>query len=242
VLRLACIDSAAAPLFDRSPDGVHRTGYEPAAAALVAEHLGLTVEWAIMGWDGMLPAVQAGEADAVWCGQGIIPARSAQVDFTRPYAVFDETVLVRAGDPARAPGDLAGYRVAAIAGSANMRLAESFPGARTVPFEGTDDVFGDMIEALRAGTVDAMVDDDVVTVPLGEDPDFDVAFTAPTENPWGVGVAPANRELLATLDGALAAVVADGRLAEVWDAHIPALPFPGAALAQGRPTTGGRRT
>jgi polar amino acid transport system substrate-binding protein len=240
VLRLACIDSAAAPLFDKSTDGRRRTGYEPAAAQLVAGHLGLDLEWAIMDWDEMLPAVRSGEADAVWCGQGIIPSRAAQVDFTRPYAVFDETVLVRTGDPARAPEDLAGYRVAAIAGSANMRLAESFPGVRTVPFEGTEDVFGDMIEALRTGAVDAMVDDDVVTVPLGGGPDFDVAFTAPTENPWGVGVSPANQRLLTALDSALAAVIAGGRLAEAWQAHIPALPFPAVALAGGRPTIGGR--
>lgn len=233
-IRFACIDSEAPPLFDRVGAVGARTGYEPAAAQLVADELGRRLEWRFSAWDDMIPAVQRGEADAVWCGQGIIPARQRQVDFTRPYAVFDETVLVRAGDPARSPADLVGYRVAAIEGSANMRLAESFEGAQTVAFTG-DDVFADMIEALRSGEVDAMVDDDVVTVPLGDRPEFDVAFTAPTGNPWGVGVAKHRPDLLAALDGALERVIADGRLEVAWREWMPRLPFP-AALHTGRPS------
>lgn len=236
VLRLACIDSEALPLFDLSPDGGKtRAGYEPDAASLVAEELGASIEWTVLPWDQMLPAVRDGRADAVWCGQGIIPSRQEQVDFTRPYAIFDESVLVRAGDPAQAPEDFAGRRVAAIEGSANMRLAETFPGAVLVPFASTDDVFGDMIQAVRNGTVDAMVDDDVVTVPLGEDPDFRIAFTAPTRNRWGVGVAKDRPEVLQLLDGALERVIASGRLEEAWNRWMPHLSFP-RDLHVGRPS------
>lgn len=234
VLKLACIDSPAAPLFDLSPDGGKtRPGFEPEVAELVAAEFGKTIEWAIMPWDDMIPAVREGRADAVWCGQGIIPSRQELVDFTRPYTVFNESVLVRAGDPARAPEDLAGYRVAAIAGSANMRLAETFEGAELVPFGASDDVFSDMIEAVRSGEVDAMVDDDVVTVPLGDEPDFDLAFTAETRNPWGVGVAKSNRKLLTELNTAIGAIIEDGRLEAVWQQWMPSLPFPADALRAG---------
>jgi len=66
VLRLACIDSEALPLFDLSPDGGRtRAGYEPDAAALVAEELGARIEWTVLPWDQMLPAVRDGRADAV---------------------------------------------------------------------------------------------------------------------------------------------------------------------------------
>lgn len=235
-LRLACIDSAAPPLFDLSVDGGRtRTGYEPEAAALVAEEIGVPVEWTVLPWDQMIPAVQQGRAEAVWCGQGIIPSRQEQVDFTRPYAVFNESVLVRADDPAGAPEDFAGRRVAAIEASANMRLAQTFPGAVLMPFASTDDVFGDMIEAVRNGTVDAMVDDDVVTVPLDADPDFRVAFTAPTRNRWGVGVAKDRPEVLRVLDEALGRVIGSGRLEEVWTWWMPHLPFP-QELHEGRPS------
>ncbi|MDQ0029916.1 ABC transporter substrate-binding protein [Arthrobacter bambusae] len=233
-LTLACIDSEAPPLFHASPDGIRRAGYEPEAAELIARELGREVDWLITSWTEMIPKVQSGEADAVWCGQGITAERQAQVDFSVPYAIFNETVLVRAGDTARAPEDLAGYRVAAIANSTNMALAETFPGIETVSFGASDDVFADMLDALRNGTVDAVVDDDVVTVPLGADPDFDIAFTAPTGNRWGVGVAKGNSELLQQLDQALATVIADGRLEAIWSRWMPDLGFPLNTPQEGR--------
>ncbi|MEI6230996.1 MAG: transporter substrate-binding domain-containing protein, partial [Actinomycetes bacterium] len=84
VLRLACLDAEAPPLFNASVDGVTRVGYEPSAAALVAAQMGRTVEWVMVPWVEMIPTVQRHEADAVWCGQSIIPSRQEQVDFTRP--------------------------------------------------------------------------------------------------------------------------------------------------------------
>jgi polar amino acid transport system substrate-binding protein len=225
VLTLACIDSDAPPLFGLRDERGVRRGYEPAVAELVAAELGLAVQWVYLAWDDMLSAVAEHRVDAVWCGQGIIPEREAVVDFTVPYAVFDETVLVRRGDPARTPADLVGYRIAAIEGSANMRLARRFDRAIPVAFTG-EDVFGDMLLALREGHVDAMVDDDVVTVPLGEDPAYDVAFTVRTGNRWGIGVAKDNPVLRERLDGALTAVIDDGRLEALWTEWMPHLAFP----------------
>ncbi|WP_395109336.1 substrate-binding periplasmic protein [Actinomadura sp. SCN-SB] len=226
-LRLACIDAEAPPLFSRSPDGVTRHGYEPDAAALVAEVMGRPLRWVFMPWAEFVPSLQAHEVDAVWCGQGITEERLRHVDFTRPYAVFNEAVLVRRGAGITSPSGLRGLRVAAIEGSTNMALAETFEGAATVPFGGeTDDVFGDMLAALRSGEVDAVVDDDVVFVPLAEDADFDLAFTVPTANRWGVAVAKDRPGTRSALDDALATVIGDGRLRRIWNTWMPTLPFP----------------
>lgn len=229
-IRLACIDSEALPLFSKSADGRTRDGYEPEAAALVASRLPggpAQIEWIMVPWEDMIPAVRRGDADAVWCGQGETPERAALVDFTRPYAVFNETLIVRAGDPARTADQLDGYRIGAIANSTNMKLAETFPGAELVSFGASDDVFGEMIEATRSGAIDGFVDDDVVMVPLGrEDPDFVEAFTVLTGNRWGVGVAPGDDALREELDAALEAVIADGSLETVWRKWMPLLPFP----------------
>ncbi|WP_449282336.1 substrate-binding periplasmic protein [Leucobacter sp.] len=227
IIRLACIDSEALPLFAKSPDGRVRSGYEPEAAALVAERLGAEIEWVMVPWEEMIPAVRRGEADAVWCGQGMTEERAALVDFTRPYAVFNETLVVRADDPARSADELDGYRIGAIANSTNMKLAETFPGVELVSFGASDDVFGDMIEATRSGEIDGFVDDDVVMIPLGqEDPDFVEAFTVLTGNRWGIGVAPGNDALREEIDAAIEAIIADGSLERVWSKWMPLLPFP----------------
>jgi polar amino acid transport system substrate-binding protein len=227
VLRLACLDSEAPPLFHKSPDGVTRTGYEPAAAELVASVMGRRVAWHMVPWTEMIPSVQRHEADAVWCGQSIIPSRQELVDFTRPYGVFHEGVLVRAGSGIASVADLAGRRVAAIEGSVNMRLAETFEGAQPVAFGSEhEDVFDAMLTALLSGDVDAVVDDDLVFVPLAEDARFELPITVHTANRWGVGVAKDRPELLAALDAALATVIADGRLAAVWSQWLPTLDYP----------------
>jgi polar amino acid transport system substrate-binding protein len=225
-LRLVCIDADAMPLFGKSRDGV-RPGYEPAAAALVAESLGRPLRWVFRPWVEMVEAIDAGEGDAIWCGQGITDERRRRVDFTRPYAVFDESLLVRAGSGIGAPGELAGRRIGAIAGSTNMALAETFEGAQLVPFGGeSDDVFGEMIDALRTGQVDGIVDDDVAFLALADDPDLEVAFTVATRNEWGIAVSKARPEMRDVLDGALADLIGDGRLEACWKHWLPQLDYP----------------
>ena len=225
-LRLVCIDADAMPLFGKSRGGV-RQGYEPAAAALVAETLGRSLEWVFKPWVEMVQAVDAGEGDAIWCGQGITEERRRRVDFTRPYAVFDESLLVPAGSGIGSPAELAGKRIGAIAGSTNMALAETFDGAELVPFGGeSDDVFGEMLDALRAGEVDGVVDDDVAFLALADDPDLEIAFTVATRNEWGVAVSKARPEMRDALDRALAEVMGDGRLAACWERWLPQLTYP----------------
>ncbi|MEA2180524.1 MAG: polar amino acid transport system substrate-binding protein [Solirubrobacteraceae bacterium] len=225
-LRLICMDADAMPLFGPMRGGA-RPGYEPEVAELLAAVLGRPLVWVLSPWAGFADALDAGAGDAVLCGQGITDARRERVDFTRPYAVFDESVIVRAGSGIASAADLAGRRVGAIAGSTNMALAETFAGAERVPFGGaTDDVFGEMLDALRDGGVDAVVDDDVALLPLAGDPAFDIAFTVATRNEWGLAVAKARPAWRDELDGALSTLVADGRLETAWTRWMPELAFP----------------
>ena len=62
----------------------------------------------------------------MWCGQGITAARRELADFSRPYAIFDESLVVRADNPSASPYELQGQRIGAIAGSTNLALAETF--------------------------------------------------------------------------------------------------------------------
>lgn len=228
-LRLACLDAEAPPLFSLWSAEHGRAGFEPAVAELLGAELGRPVEWVRVPWVEMIPTVRSGGADAVLCGQGITPARQAQVDFTRPYAIFHESVLVRRGSGIASTEDLLSRRVAAIEGSTNMALAETFAGAVPVAFgaDGSEDVYADMLTALESGDVDAVVDDDVVFVPLGDsDPRFEVAFTVRTGNRWGMGVTKQRTEVLTELDEALARVIADGRHQKAWQQWLPTLDYP----------------
>jgi polar amino acid transport system substrate-binding protein len=170
----------------------------------------------------MRPALERGECDAIWCGAAITPQRRRVFAFTRPYAVFDEAVLVRAGDTVVGPDDLHGRRVGAIAESTNMALARTFAGAEPVAFDGTSgDVFAEMLDALRAGTVDAVVDDEPAFLGL-RDPTLTVAFSCRTRQRWGAALRPGDDELREAIDGALARI----DLRAVWARWLDPLPFP----------------
>jgi ABC-type amino acid transport substrate-binding protein len=225
-LRVICADLPAPPLFWRDGLG-ERHGYEADVARLLAQAMGLRVRWEYRNWADFYPALRAGEGDLVLCGQGISEYRKTLADFTAPYAVFDESIMVLSGSPVSSPADLCGKRVGAIANSLNMALAETFEGAICVPFGGdSDDVMGDMVKALRAGSIDAMVDDDVALVPLAEEEDLAIAFTVPTRNRWGIAVAKSRPEFRDRVDAALAEVIADGRLEQVWRKWMPTLAYP----------------
>lgn len=227
-LRLACLDAEAPPLFTLWTPENGRDGYEPGVAAALGAELGREVEWVRVPWVDMIPAVQRGDADAVLCGQGITAERQAQVDFTRPYAIFHEGVLIRRGDDIHSAADLVGRKVAAIENSTNMALAQTFTGAEPVAFgAGSDDVYADMLAALLAKDVDAVVDDDVVFVPLGAThPDYELAFTVQTANRWGIAVSKDRPDTLAEIDGALDRLIDSGRLQQVWAQHLPTLDYP----------------
>lgn len=227
-LRLACLDAEAPPLFTLWTPENGRDGYEPGVAAALGAELGREIEWVRVPWVDMIPSVQRGDADAVLCGQGITAERQAQVDFTRPYAIFHEGVLIRRGDDIHSAADLVDRKVAAIENSTNMALAQTFTGAQPVAFgAGSEDVYADMLAALLAKDVDAVVDDDVVFVPLGAThPDYELAFTVQTANRWGIAVSKDRPDTLADIDGALGRLIDSGRLQQVWTHHLPTLDYP----------------
>ena len=225
-LKIACANLDARPLFWTDDNG-QRQGFEPELAETVFADADLEFEWTFLPWIDFLPAVAEGRVDGVWCGQGIIPERLKLVDFTDPYTVFNESVIVRAGEPVTTSRDLADKRVGAIADSANMRLARTFQDAVLIPFDGaTNDVLGDMVAALRNGDVDAIVDDDVALITVANAPDIDLAFTVETRNPWGMCVRQGNDELRKTINAALTRVKADGRLKAIWSRWVPGLQYP----------------
>lgn len=227
-LKLACLDAEAPPLFSLWTPESGRQGYEPGVAEALGAELGRPIEWVRVPWVDMIPSVQRGAADGVLCGQGITAERQTQVAFTRPYAIFHEGVLVRRGSGIRSAQDLVGRKVAAIENSTNMALAQTFTGAEPVAFgAGSDDVYADMLAALRAGEVDAVVDDDVVFVPLGAThPDYELAFTVQTGNRWGIAVAKDRPDTLAEIDAALDRLIETGRLRKVWQQWLPTLDYP----------------
>ena len=91
-LTLCCADMDARPLFWTRDDG-GRDGYEPAAAARVADALGVELVWSFHRWDRFAQALADGEVDAIWCGSAITEERRQVFSYSRPYAAIQAPPL-----------------------------------------------------------------------------------------------------------------------------------------------------
>ena len=132
---------------------------------------------------------------------------------------------MRAGDAVAPRAISRGRRVGAIAGSTNLALAETFPGAECVPFDGvSDDVFGDMLRALcrRARSTRSSTTTSPSSASSARYPGIRVAFTVATRNPWGCALRLGDDELKRTLDDGIAQADLPGGLALL--AAVAALP------------------
>ncbi|MEM8502926.1 MAG: ABC transporter substrate-binding protein [Cyanobacteria bacterium P01_D01_bin.1] len=211
----------------------YRTGYEPELARIVCDRLQLTPVWHDLPMQNFYTSLSAGNSaktetyDAVWFNQAITPERQQQVSFTQPYGLFDEAVLVKQSSLVNAPDQLAGQRVGGLADSTNIALVEGFVGAKAIPYPGSDKVLPEMLAALRAGEIDALIDDELVLVVAAEeDPDLRLAFTLPTKAPFAIGVSKTQPLLLEKLNNTLSELIADGTLKTLWEKWIPWKPFP----------------
>lgn len=225
-LNIVASDFDARPMSYVTVNG-ERTGYEPDLARAICQHLGLTPIWHNLPMAEFYTCMETGNYDVIWFNQAITAERQQYVTFTRPYGLFDESVLVKTSSTVSSPEELAGQRVGGLADSTNIALVENFPGAIAVPYPGSDKVLPEMLAALRAGEIDALIDDELVLlVAEAEDPNLRMAFSLPTQARFAIGVAKDRSELSEKLDNALSALIEDGTIAELWKKWIPWKPFP----------------
>lgn len=227
-LHIVASDFDARPMSYITSEG-ERTGYEPELARIVCEKLGLTPVWHNLPmaefYNSLLPS--RGAYDVVWFNQAITSERQQWVNFTQPYGLFDEAVLVKADSGIGSPAALKGKRVAGLADSTNIALVDGFGGAIAVSYPGSDKVLPEMLAALRSGEVDAVIDDELVLLVAAEDdPTLRIAFSLPTQVPFAIGVSTQEPELCTALNQALSELLADGTIARLWAEWIPWKSFP----------------
>ncbi|MEO1404633.1 MAG: transporter substrate-binding domain-containing protein [Cyanobacteria bacterium J06635_1] len=225
-LHIVASDFDARPMSYVTAEG-YRTGYEPELARLVCKRLRLTPVWHNLPMAEFYTSFDTGHYDVMWFNQAITPERQQILNFTRPYGLFDEAVLVKADSAISSPNDLSGKRVGGLADSTNIALVEGFSDAEAIPYPGSDKVLPEMLAALRAGEIDALIDDELVLlVAAEEDPALKLAFSLPTQAAFAIGLPKKRDVLLRKLEDTLTDILADGTLAKLWADWIPWKPFP----------------
>ena len=219
MLKFICADLDARPLFWTEDN--KRFGFEPEVAQAIAKEMGEELQWIFLKWADFSPYLLSGKADAIMCGSAITPEREKQFLYSKPYAYFNESVLIRSEDHFEKPEDFQGKILGAIHESTNMALAQQWKGCQYRAFDGTsDNVFKEMIDALSNGEIDGVVDDEPAFGGLLNNSQFKLAFTFETMNPWGIAMRHGDENLKERINEGLERIITNGVHQKIWSRNF----------------------
>jgi len=139
-------------------------GFDVVIASMLAEKTGMQVQIVKLDWDNLIPALQHDQIDVVIAGMTDTPLRRESVDFTTPYYVSEEVIIIRKDSPLAAIDSIAALRGYKVQGQMNTiydEIIDQIDGVIHVPAAET---FPASIQALAAGGVDAVTSELPVAV------------------------------------------------------------------------------
>ena len=188
----------------------------------IAKDAGLTVQYQVMTFADLIPALTSGKIDVIATEMAITPARAEQVDFSNPvYNAPREVVVVPASDKTAYQNlaDLKNVPVGVQKGSIQQALIQRTGGFSDVKVY---DTVHDVWSAVASGQVKAGVTagaDTIFAAKQGELPNLRIvsSYQSPSPIPRvGIAVRKGDGELLAKINRSLAKLEADGTVKAIF--------------------------
>ena len=131
-------------------------GFDMDLIRAIGKQLNMKVEILNMGFDALIPAINAGNIDLAIAGMSITPDRQKAVDMSDPYYVSGLVVVVGKDNAAvKSVNDLGNKGIAVQIGTTGAERAAKVPGAKVKNFNTNAEVF---LELKNKG-VDAVIID-----------------------------------------------------------------------------------
>lgn len=201
-------------------DGEKIVGADVEIAEAIAEKLGKELEITNIDFDAALTGAATGKYDMAVAGITANDERRQNMNFSVDYYTASQAIIVMADSAIAASADLEGKVVACQEGTTGEQFL--LDNGYTIQSFKTG---AEAITALVAGKVDAVVIDDAVAKALSakQDGKTIVLDEALTEEAYAIVTKLGNDELIAEINGALAELKAEGKLAEIFAKYD--LPF-----------------
>ena len=218
-------DPTFAPFEYKNPDGT-LTGFNIEVGQAICAELGRECVWVESEWDGIIPGLMAGNFDAILSSMSITPTRDEILDFSIPYQGSGSRFVVPEGTMLDdAHGELEDIRVGVQRGTVDHDyLRAYYPEADIRAYPGQDEIWLD----LTAGRLDTVLVGDTIANNFFEtEGGQGFEMTGEVHNDpsiygegAGIAVPPGSDGLLADLDGALKAIIADGTFRAINDKYF----------------------
>ena len=135
-------------------------GYEVDLANLLADAMGVKVEFVQKPFGQLLPALEKGEIDAIMSGMTMTPKRNLKAAFVGPYIVSGKSILTKSSTLAALKEaeqiDRSNIKIAALKGSTSEKFVQNVLEKTT--YTAVDD-YDAGVQMVLDGKVDAMVAD-----------------------------------------------------------------------------------
>jgi len=169
-------------------------GYEVDLANLLAEAMGVKVEFVQKPFGELLPALEKGEIDAIMSGMTMTPQRNLKAAFVGPYIVSGKSILTTSTALAALQDaeeiDRSTVKITALKGSTSEKFVKKVLEKTT--YIGVDD-YDTAVQMVIEGKADALVADfPICALSQMRFPDAGLAtLTEPmTIEPIGIALAP----------------------------------------------------
>jgi polar amino acid transport system substrate-binding protein len=206
-----CSDMPYEP-FEFQNDAGETEGFDYDVVSAMGDKMGLEVEFVTTPFDGIIPALVAGNCDMIASAMTITEERAEQVNFTEPYFDADQSLLVTAENEETFAtlDDLAGKTIGVQSGTTGATYAmENLPeGATIKEFAGGAEMFPALVSP--DGIDAALQDLPVNAYRATQSEDLVVTETFATGEQYGFAVTKESTALLTALNEALAAAKEDG--------------------------------
>lgn len=160
-------------------------------------------------------AITSGTVDFAAATMSITPKRRRIIDFSIPYYVAGQAIMVSKDSPIKSISDLAGKKVIVVLGSTSEKnIREVVPTAMVLGFRTYTDAFS----ALKNGRGDVLTTDDTIIYGLiSENPDFIMLKERLTREPYGLGFKKGDeaQTLEETVNFILRQMIEDGTIAKI---------------------------
>ena len=196
-------------------------GWDYDACRAICEVLNCTPVFVEAAWEGIFEATAAGEYDMVADGVTITAERDEVVDFSIPYMVIAQFIVVRIDETEivdEASLIASDVMVGTQIGTTNEAKAIELVGEDRVS---SFDVFDMPIQALIAGDVDAVImDEEAAKGFVEQNPDDIMILAEPVTGAEELGfVFPPGSDLVEPVNYALGVLEADGTLDTLYDKY-----------------------
>jgi len=204
---------ATYPPFETVADDGTIVGFDVDLVTAICERVNCAPQFQNTAWDGIIPALVAGEFDMIASGMSITPERAQVIEFSDPYHIVTQAVAVRVEDSGLSfDGMLADASsvVGAQTGTTNAYFAEDTFGRDRLNLY---DTFAQAVQALLNGDVRGVVIDEVPADAFAAEyaGQLVVEIRGLGEDPLGMAF-QIGSELVDAFNEGLAQIAADGTL------------------------------